>query len=260
MFEIDGLLILQSADWVESPFEDELPLAQHEVLMPSGNPRLPPLRTTLVIPGATELADVGSLIRVGGDVRECSLTGCKDDAFLAIVSSPPRANVVTEVAEEVHIPTMSLGGPVKKVWLDTFGDVNLLVEAGKAVAPWKVRYVLLPLTRLLSLRILLSFSLSLHAFTPATQQIFMRLPNPCVISATVVYYRLQGRSIVFAPWSVDITYPDNPWLPFKPCVDPDPAVSFRTLDNLRGSSSQEDLPAVFMEPKVSRSHNGVGTL
>lgn len=98
-----------------------------------------------------------------------------------------------------------------------------------------------------------SCSVSLHSFTKAAQAIFLEHDSrPCIVSATVVFHRLEGDHIVFAPWSVDITYPDNPWLPLKPHVNPQRAMSFEALDRLQDSSAQEDPEAVYMEPKVSR--------
>lgn len=142
MFDIDNHFVPVSATWVKSPFKGERRLAQYGLLIPSDDSSLPPLSTRLVVPGATKLANVGALVRAVGDVRECTLTGRADDDFLAIVASPTLTKVIAKVATEIPIPSLSLGGPVKKVWQDASGDVNIFIEAGKKVAPWRVRCVL----------------------------------------------------------------------------------------------------------------------
>lgn len=130
MFSFDNLVLPVSATLIKS----EPGQSQYGLLIPSGDPVFPFLPVTLIVPGATKLEPVGSLVRAVGDVRPGRRS---DGSCLTIISLP--LEDIARVAEKLPIPSMYLGGPVKKVWFDAFGDVNLLVEAGKAMAPWPVR-------------------------------------------------------------------------------------------------------------------------
>lgn len=138
MFSFDNLVLPTSATSVKSTtkFQGKPHQSLYGLLIPSIDPAYPFLPVTMVVPGESELADVGSLVRAVGDLRPGRRV---DGSCLTIVSSPAGTQDIIKVAKEIPIPSMSLGGPVEKVWFDAFGDVNLLIEAGKKIASWKVR-------------------------------------------------------------------------------------------------------------------------
>lgn len=138
MFSFDNLVLPTSATSVKSTtkFKGKPHQSLYGLLIPSDDSAYPFLPVTMVVPGETKLADVGSLVRTVGDLRPGRRV---DGSRLTIVSSPTGTQEIIKMAKEIPIPSMSLGGPVEKAWLDAFGDVNLLIETGKKNASWKVR-------------------------------------------------------------------------------------------------------------------------